>query len=267
MTSFRYREFAPSAALAPLVRAMWRLTAEDCGPASERVEPIFPDGCVELVFHRADPFAARAPDGALVRQASALFVGPSTSAVHVARGATSDVIGIRFEPGAAAALGLPPLAELRDRIVPLCDLGLRGLDALRDAACDERPGNRFDRIEDALLDRCTERAHGRRLADLVRAHATIAAAASASGRSTRQFERTFVRDVGFTPRELKSVERFQRALQLIDAGGRRLADVAQIAGYADEPHLCRDFRRFTGTTATAYVAARSPLAAAFSTGG
>ncbi len=264
MVSFSYRETAPPASLAPFVRTLWRLEAEDRGDARERVEPVFPDGCVELVFHLAEPFAARADGGALVRQDAALLAGPSTAAVHLARGAASDVVGIRFEPGGAAALGLPPLERLRDTIVPLDALGLASLTGLRDALVRTRSSGRFERLTRALADCCHARSSGRGSVDALRASSSVKEAASAAGVSTRQFERAFVRDVGMSPRELKAIERFQRALRMVDRGGRRLADVAQLAGYSDEPHLCREFRRFAGTTAGAYAESRAPLTAAFS---
>jgi AraC-like DNA-binding protein len=43
------------------------------------------------------------------------------------------------------------------------------------------------------------------------------------------------------------IERARRARQLLQ-GDRTLADVAAAAGYADQPHLAREFRRLVGAS-------------------
>jgi AraC-like DNA-binding protein len=53
------------------------------------------------------------------------------------------------------------------------------------------------------------------------------------------------------------VRRFQQVLPATD--GRKRVDWAAVAlacGYADQAHLVRDFRAFSGLSPTAYLAAR-----------
>jgi AraC family transcriptional regulator len=59
--------------------------------------------------------------------------------------------------------------------------------------------------------------------------------------------RVFRRATGLTLRAFRRRLRVQRAIDLLAAGGR-LAEVAQRAGFADEPHLCRSLRLELGTT-------------------
>src|SRR5204862_7858097 len=71
----------------------------------------------------------------------------------------------------------------------------------------------------------------------------------ALGLSERQLLRRFRRAVGYGPRTLARVARFQRFLAL--AEGCRDADLARLAfdaGYADQPHLTRECRRLSGRT-------------------
>jgi AraC-like DNA-binding protein len=58
--------------------------------------------------------------------------------------------------------------------------------------------------------------------------------------------------VGLSPKRLARLVRFERVLDGLRAGSE-LADIAYDAGYADQPHLNRDFRAFTGLTPTEYV--------------
>jgi len=52
---------------------------------------------------------------------------------------------------------------------------------------------------------------------------------------------------GYGPKTLDRILRFQRFLQLARARGTAgMAAVAAEAGYADQSHLCRELRRYTG---------------------
>ena len=53
--------------------------------------------------------------------------------------------------------------------------------------------------------------------------------------------------------------RFNRALRLLQsAEGQTLADVVYEAGYYDQPHMNRDFRRFTGGSPTEFLRLQLP---------
>jgi len=49
------------------------------------------------------------------------------------------------------------------------------------------------------------------------------------------------------PKAVARILRFQRALRLLSEG-RALADVAYYCGFADQPHLNREFRALAGGT-------------------
>ncbi|MFC7566230.1 helix-turn-helix domain-containing protein [Actinomadura namibiensis] len=50
---------------------------------------------------------------------------------------------------------------------------------------------------------------------------------------------------GYGPKTVQRVLRFQRALRLARAG-RPLAEVAQVAGYADQAHMANEVRGLGG---------------------
>ncbi len=63
--------------------------------------------------------------------------------------------------------------------------------------------------------------------------------------SSRQMHRLFVGHVGLGPKVFARVTRLGAAVR--EAAGRlRLADVAAAAGYADQAHMSRETRAFTG---------------------
>jgi len=83
-----------------------------------------------------------------------------------------------------------------------------------------------------------------RLGD-VQAPASVADIARELAMSERQLERRFVARVGMMPKRFARLARFERALALVRSGPS-LSSVAQCAGYADQPHLVREFRSFAG---------------------
>lgn len=65
--------------------------------------------------------------------------------------------------------------------------------------------------------------------------------------SERQLARRFVERVGVSPRTFGRVRRLQRAALEMQRGAR-LAEVAAMVGYADQPHFTREVTALAGTT-------------------
>ncbi len=94
----------------------------------------------------------------------------------------------------------------------------------------------------------------------------IAPLARASGWGERQFERRFAREVGCTPRTLARTVRFQQLLALVGRDERvDWAGLAWDSGFADQAHLIREFRRFTGATPGSFADEALSLARRFVT--
>jgi AraC-like DNA-binding protein len=78
------------------------------------------------------------------------------------------------------------------------------------------------------------------------------------GWSRRHLAHRFAGELGITPKEAARVFRFQRSRKLVTAG-RRLADAAALAGYADQAHLTREWRELAGYAPTEYLRAELPF--------
>jgi hypothetical protein len=81
-------------------------------------------------------------------------------------------------------------------------------------------------------------------------HDPVAAAAlhdDVAGLSRRTVERRVVRATGLTRGTIRQIQRAERAVDLLSRGVPAL-DAARLAGYADQPHLTRSFKRFVGQT-------------------
>jgi AraC-like DNA-binding protein len=96
----------------------------------------------------------------------------------------------------------------------------------------------------------------RRLDEAPERPVTLAELAALSGVSRFQLLRGFVRAVGTTPHAYLLQQRVRLARRLLVAG-RRPAEAAAEAGFADQSHLTRAFRRQLGVTPARYCAALS----------
>ena len=79
----------------------------------------------------------------------------------------------------------------------------------------------------------------------------------------RQLQRDWRRWLAVSPLHLARIARVQRVARL-SSGELSLASIAADAGYADQAHMNREIKQFTGLTPRAWVATRShTLAHAF----
>lgn len=166
-------------------------------------------------------------------------------------------------PLAAFTLLGVPIERIGREIVDIADVygqeGRRLGERIRDAASWRR---RFALLDEFLLARledgprpAPETARAWRRIVLSRGAARIGDIARDVGWSHKRLIASFCHQVGVTPKAAARLVRFEGVLADI-GGGRpvRWDRVAADAGYADQAHLTREFRTFTGTTPTRWLA-------------
>jgi AraC-like DNA-binding protein len=250
-TAVAYREWTPPAALAPWVRRVWELTV----PGASGPGRVLPDGCMDLV----------------VIGGRLLVAGPDTGPVPVARRAGESVTGLRFHPGAGPAVLGPVASELRDTRIPLETVWGRDGQELEERVAAASPGDGLAVLQERLLARLGAAREPRpdplvaAAVHLLEGHAVlpgrVGGMGDALGLGERQLRRRFHAAVGYGPKTLARVLRFQRLLGLLDRPGPRpsLALAAADAGYADQAHMTTECVRLTGLTPTALLAERRLL--------
>jgi AraC-like DNA-binding protein len=259
-----YREFLPHPRLRPYVRTCWTLSGQGGEMAPQ---PVLPDGCTELIIHRAQPFWRHLAGGISERQSRRLFVGQMLSPVVLTPDADAEIIAFRFEPFGAHVLIGTPQADTADQIVDADALGetwLSRATAAAEAADSTAEALRF--IGCALIARLDRR---RAAADVRVVSATqalivsggrlsIERTARRAGTSARQLERLFQEQIGTTPKRFARVLRFQGAASEIigdnDGKPAPLAEISAASGYFDQAHMIRDFVTFAGTTPGQFAA-------------
>lgn len=127
----------------------------------------------------------------------------------------------------------PPPAALEDLV-------LEGLAALgRDPVGGSGAPGWLSRVKEALDN---DPFSGRTVDDLARL----------AGAHPVSVSRAFRREYGLTITEYRRRRRLHRAATLAAEGRESLSRVAHAAGYADHPHMCRDFRRLVGLSPSAF---------------
>jgi AraC-like DNA-binding protein len=86
----------------------------------------------------------------------------------------------------------------------------------------------------------------------------IEALAAELGASRRYLARRFAEQVGVSPKTAARLLRFADVRRRIERAPPHWARIASEAGYADQPHLNREFQQFAGTTPTDFVARMIP---------
>jgi AraC-like DNA-binding protein len=238
----------PSAELAPFVEYLWSVEWDRTGQPPH-LQRILPNPSVHLSFE---------PDRSRVTGLSrrrAAFEYRLTGA--------GRVIGIRFRPGGARPWLTGPVSAFTDREAPVAELVDLDDLALREAV-QRAPdaGAAAALVEAALVplrpqpDPTVDRVAG--LVDAVQRDSSIRRAADLAelaGMGVRSLQRLCAEWVGVGPTWLVRCARLHEAAGRAAGGRVDWAALAAELGYADQPHLVRDFARVIGEPPARYARA------------
>ena len=275
----KYAEIEPSPGLANVVEVFWSLrgSAQPGRVESADADRILPDGCPEIVVNRAESFRRLHEDGGSHRQDEVILVGALRRAIRIAPEGSVDLFGIRLRPGGLFPLFGAPAHELTDVDVNLRALAAPLFEDLRAATATGSGRPIVKDVERALRSQLERRGrvalaaarggglagHAARLATGGRS--TVEGLARGLGLNRRALERLFRVEVGLSPKLFLRIQRLQAVVASLESGPppRGWAQLASSHGYADQPHLIRDFRLLAGATPQRYLAERTDLGAAF----
>ena len=188
------------------------------------------DGCVDLI----------------VRSEQVLLCGPQTRVIHAPADGDRPTVGLRLEAGTAHRVLPVALSELRDQVVELrAVLGSAGVvlyDLLMRVSTGSHPGPALSPLLADQAEPWVATTHR-----LARTGASAREAARALDWSERTLRRRVLESFGYGYSTLVRIERACRARSLLQRG-LSPAGVSAMTGYADQPHLTREFARTVGVT-------------------
>lgn len=247
------RELDPPEELRNKIRGFW-YREMDFGSVPSAFE-VLPDGHAEIVFHFGSGCSVML-DGRPEPLPSPFIVGLLGKPVYFQAENNLKIIGIKCLPWAVYdLLQLPavkggiqvlahPVALLQASLDPLLRENKIDEALVRDWFMDTRqattPGETLAKAGKAMLE-----ANGSLPVNRVAAaaHATV-----------RTLERKFKASSGHTIKDVSVLIRFEQARdRLWENPDTAVSALAHELGYADQSHLNREFKRYSGTTAAAFA--------------
>ncbi|MCB9669342.1 MAG: helix-turn-helix transcriptional regulator [Alphaproteobacteria bacterium] len=237
-------------ALRHVVRRVW------CSPdrGHRGLERVIPSGGAHMVWRVGGRIEV---DG--VHGQAGVLAGPRFTS-HARRAGPGTSVGVELLPGAIPLLFGTSSRAVAGLHVDLGDVWGRRAERVQGALEEGDLGA----VEAALLEVLREGPvrGGLPLAlGALERGLPVEAAAMRAGCTARTLGAWFHDDVGLAPVRWARVRRVRRAMDLADTAEDG-AHLAELVGFADHAHLCRDFRAVAGSTLTHWRAGRRPEAVA-----
>lgn len=226
-------------------------------PASQQHCRLLPDGNTGFVFPR---------------NSSGFAYGPVTIYQPVTTAGSAMLVAVLQPYGLYNLLGIPP-AALTNQCISLTELFGSAASMLEEQVNEAADAaGSITRIEQFIRNRLQPQQHAAAVA-LAAVHFikqqdavnSIAPLLQYLHITERQLQRYFEATIGINPLRFANIIRLQKFLKLLrnNQGRETLTQLAAEAGYYDQAHLVREFKKFCGLTPTAYLQQTQPLALNF----
>ena len=255
------QEFAPSPVLQDYVRFYQYSETRLANATLFKPLPARPDQCLQFSFREHYTVIDRA-SGTSSKAPPIVVIGRQTQR-KIDLMATGDVVTftIHFQPAGFYRLFHVPLPELTNLTPDAVDVVGLEISFLHEQLHHAGSQQAMVSLAETFLLRKTSRSQPfhpvqTAAASILKRHGQVnlAAMASESNVSLRQFERVFVEQVGVPPKLFGRLARFKHALELKHRKRHRSwADIAYEAGYCDQMHLIHDCNAFADETPSALL--------------
>ncbi len=250
-----HQEFEPAEELRDSIKCFWynrRIPGED-----DLDFEVIPDGYAEIIFHFGH-LSSVSDQNDLQLLPSPFMIGLLNGPVVFRAADSLQIIAVRCFPWTVFnLLGLPsgndglrrfehPIARLQPKMTEFVQTGkiAEAMDLLKQFFLESRNTTKTDGM---LL----KAGVAMRETNGTLPVTQVAAAAHAT---VRTLERKFRQSSGFAVKDVSDLMRFEQARnRLWHHPDTKLAGLAHELGYADQSHLSREFKRYSGTTPGAFA--------------
>jgi AraC-like DNA-binding protein len=260
--TWRLSRAQPSAELLSIVHEYWEVQ----GRLSPFREAILPNGYVEVMFNLGPPHRVFEGSSTGVWERS-WFSGLQEKSIFIESLEGTHLISIRMHPLGAAQLFGMIAPEAANSVVELETLIGSRAQALRESlVAEESPAARFNILESFLRDRGPHEisvppfvSEAAARIECTHGALRVAEVHKELDVSRKHLAVSFNRFVGLSAKAYASIQRFVWTLEQL----RKSTDVewsrlAIEAGYSDQSHLVRDFRRVGAASPTEYLRRFAP---------
>jgi len=258
----KYFEIKPNPILANIVKCFWFLE-KDYSAGSTVNETVFPDGCIDFIFQSGGDDLRIDLNGRLIRQPSSFIIGQQNQTVVFTSTGTTSMIGVRFYAYGAYPILQLPISQLTNQIVDLRDVLGKPTISLSEKANALSPLDTIRELENFLIKQLTDsKPDTKRIQSATHllfqqsGGTDIAELARYTNLSIRSLERGFQEAIGYSPKALARVIRFNRIKDaIIIDPSLNFTDLSHQAGFFDQAHFIHDFKQFSGKTPSAFAEA------------
>ena len=190
----------------------------------------------------------------------ALVIGTMSRPFNFTTTGPVDLLGVRFRPGGLSGFFALEAAELTDARVDLANFWGQLAEEAWQRLGEATPVDRVGLLQEVLGARANGRIHTDPFIrhcvariEAARGGLQIRDLQTSTGLSVRQLERKFARHLGISPKTFARVVRFKGVMAAADRPDP--PDWVRLAGdfgFADQPHLVREFKAFSGLTPADY---------------
>jgi len=250
-----HQEFEPPEELRDTIKCFW-YNRRDVGEQRSSFE-VQPDGYAEIIFHFGNVLSI-SYNGGLQPLPSPFMMGLLDQPAVFYTKDCLEIIAIRCFPWTVFdLLGLPsgkdgvhvfehPIAQLQPKLNTFIEAG-----RIDEAIAEVKQYFLDARSQVAANSVLFKAGVAMREANGTMPVSRVAAAAHAT---VRTLERNFKRSSGYTVKDVSALIRFEQVRNhLWLQPDTNLAGLAHELGYADQSHLSREFKRYSGTTPAAFA--------------
>jgi len=249
-----HREFEPPIALRDTIKCFWynRTSLEETPTGFE----VVPDGFAEIIFHFGGSCSIEV-NGALELLPSPFLMGLLGHPAHFYGQNCLEIIAVRCYPWAVPDL----LALPSGNGIQVFEHPVAGLHALL-AHCVANDGieDAITHLQNYFLAAPIQPGANALLykagSAMTKSNGTLPVShvARAAHATVRTLERKFKASLGHTVKDVSALMRFEQARnRLWHEPGVNIAALAHELGYADQSHLSREFKKYSGTTPAAFA--------------
>lgn len=252
---WQHQEFEPAEALRDTIKCFWHNKRSFENTASEF--QVMPDSSTEIIFYFGSPCYLVVNESRHLLS-SPFMIGLLEQPAVFAAANHLEIIGIRCYPWTVYNLLGLPVANGGVQMLqhPVAQL----LPVLKEYIACGNVEKALDHVQQYFLRACaritTDNPLSKAGAAMSEANGTlpVSSIAAAAHSTVRTLERKFRQSSGHTVKDISGLMRFEqvrnRLLLQPDTG---LAGLALEAGYTDQAHLSRAFKRYSGITPAAFA--------------
>ncbi|NUY82486.1 helix-turn-helix transcriptional regulator [Flavobacterium sp. MAH-1] len=267
-----YQQYQPSERLSPFVKYLWTLeSSSDDAPHSR--ERVFPDGCIELLFHYGDLFTKFDENGTQILQPRNFIHGQIRNFIELEATGKVGMLSVRF-----LAAGLHPFVDfdvdtITSKILSVSEAWPDGASLEQKIADCTDNSQRIAIVEEFLVSKLDLEKYDKTVADCVQTisdaggNISIETLGEKFHVSPRHLERRFLKAVGLSQKVFSRIVRFNQALSLIEQKDfSTFSNVAYDGGFYDQAHFIRDFKDLTGLNPKQYFSENLEMVKFFNLG-